>query len=121
MISLRLGAVLAEPVPAEVADALLTVQVTEGIGQPGGFRLTFATGKRSLITNVLLPSGAFDPPARVQLVMTVRGRPIVLMDGVVTRHELALSSTPGGARLTVTGEDVSRMMDIIDLSGVPYV
>ncbi|HEY6796388.1 MAG TPA: hypothetical protein VI248_17055 [Kineosporiaceae bacterium] len=121
LLSLRLGPVLAEPVPGPVVDALQEVQVTEGLGQPGGFQLTFSTGKDSMVTRELLPSGALDPPARVQVVLTVRGRSTVLMDGVITRHELAPSSVPGAGRLTVTGEDVSRMMDVIDFSGLPYV
>lgn len=121
LLSLRLGAVLAEPVPREVVDALLSVQVSEGVGQPGGFRLSFGMGKRSLLFRELLPSGALDPPARAQIVVTIRGQATVLMDGVVTRHEVTPSAEPGQARLTLTGEDVSRMMDIVDLTGVPYV
>jgi hypothetical protein len=119
LLSLRLGTVLAEPVAEPVLDALQSVQVTEGLGQPGGFRLTFSTGLRSAVTQ-LLTSGALDPPARVQLVVTIRGQPTVLMDGVVTRHDLAPSSQPGAGRLTLTGEDVSRMMDVIDFSGFPF-
>jgi hypothetical protein len=120
LLSLRLGAVLAEPVPGPVVDALQSVQVTEGLGQPGGFRLTFSTGKRSMISRELLPSGMLDPPARVQVVITIRGRSTVLMDGVITRHDLAPSSAPGAGRLTITGEDVSRMMDVVDFSGWPF-
>ncbi|MFJ3306451.1 hypothetical protein ACIPSA_25670 [Streptomyces sp. NPDC086549] len=120
LLALRLGAVRAEPVPREVADALLSVQVTEGVGRSGGFQLQFGTAKRSLLFAELLPGGALDPPARVQLVLTVRGRTTVLMDGVVTRHELAPSAEPGQAKLTLTGEDVSRMMDVVDFSGVKY-
>jgi hypothetical protein len=42
------------------------------------------------------------------------------MDGVITRHELAPSNEPGQSKLTITGEDVSRMMDLIDFSGFPW-
>ncbi|MFF3328193.1 hypothetical protein ACFYWX_01310 [Streptomyces sp. NPDC002888] len=120
LLSLRLGAVLAEPVPREVVDALLSVQVTEGVGRPGGFQLRFATAKRSPLLTELLPPGALDPPARTQIVLTVRGRSTVLMDGVVTRHELGPAADPGQSRLTLIGEDVSRMMDVVDYSGVKY-
>jgi hypothetical protein len=120
LLSLRLGAVLAEPVPREVADALLSVQVREGVGQAGGFQLRFGTSIRSPLRD-LLARGALDPPARVQIVVTIRGQATVLMDGVVTRQELAPSADPGQSRLVLTGEDVSRMMDIIDFSGVPFV
>jgi hypothetical protein len=120
LLSLRLGAVLASPVSSEVVDALLSAQVTEGIGQPNGFQLTFATGKRSVLSRELLPQGALDPPARVQLVLTVRGRAIVLIDGVVTRHAVTPGGEPGASRLVLTGEDVSRMMDVVDFTGVPF-
>jgi len=42
------------------------------------------------------------------------------MDGVVTRQELAPSSEPAQSTLTVTGEDLSALMDLVDLTGVPY-
>ncbi|MEU6721268.1 hypothetical protein ABZ897_58305 [Nonomuraea sp. NPDC046802] len=121
LLSLRLGPLLAEQVPREVVDALLSVQVSEGVGQPGGFRLSFGTGRRSLLFRELLPSGALDPPARAQIVVTIRGQATVLMDGVVTRHEVTPSAEPGQARLTLTGEDVSRMMDVVDFTGVPFM
>lgn len=62
LLSLRLGALLAEPVPREVADALLSVQVTEGVGRPGGFQLSFATGKRSVLFQELLPGVRWTRP-----------------------------------------------------------
>jgi hypothetical protein len=40
----------------------------------------------------------------------------VLMDGVVTRHAVNASNEPGQMRLTVTGEDLSRLLDTVDLS-----
>jgi hypothetical protein len=46
--------------------------------------------------------------------------PQAVMDGVVTRQELAPSSEPGQSTLTITGEDLSALMDLIDLTGVPY-
>jgi hypothetical protein len=42
------------------------------------------------------------------------------MDGVITRHEFTPSNEPGQTSLTVTGLDVSQMMDLIDLSGFPW-
>ena len=119
LLSLRLGRVLAEPVPEPVISAVESVQVTEGVGQPNGFSITLTTGIGSLVGD-LLRQGAFDPPSRVQVVITVRGDSIVLMDGVVTQHSLAPSSRPGAGRLTLTGEDVGRMMDLIDFSGLPF-
>ena len=46
------------------------------------------------------------------LLVTFGGPPKVLMDGVITQRELIPGSTPGAGTLTVTGEDVSVMMDL---------
>src|SRR5262249_24083741 len=46
--------------------------------------------------------------------------PEVLMDGVITNQEVSPGSEPGKATLTVTGEDLSHVMDLIDFTGVPY-
>lgn len=119
-LSLAMGGVLAAPVPQSVIDALTSVQITAASGQKSGFQITLATSKKSPVMRSLLPQGFFDPPTRVTITLTLRGTPTVLMDGVITRHELSPSNDPGQSRLTLTGEDVSRMMDIIDFSGFKF-
>jgi hypothetical protein len=68
----------------------------------------------------LLAGGASPPIVRVVISVTVRGVTTVLIDGVMTNHEV----TGGGAgtkpTLTVTGEDLTRVMDYIDFSGTPF-
>jgi hypothetical protein len=44
----------------------------------------------------------------------------VLMDGVITKQDVTPSSEPGKSVLTVTGLDISALMDFIDLTGIPY-
>ena len=73
-----------------------------------------------MLSKVLLPAGYFDPTIRVIIIATVRGIPHVLSDGVVTRQELTPSNTPGQSTLTVTGEDLTVLMDVIDFQ-IPYV
>jgi hypothetical protein len=109
---LMIGPVLAVPAPQPLIDALQSVQITSTAGQRSGFQLSFAVSKTSIITTALLPSGLLDPPARVVLTGLLGGFPTVLMDGVVTRHELSPSETPGGSTLTVTGEDLTVLMDL---------
>jgi hypothetical protein len=111
-LTLLMGPTLPAPVPHEVIDALTSVQVTTAAGQPSGFQLSFAVSKASLIERVLLPSGAFDPKTRVVLVAVPNGVPTVLMDGIVTRQELTPSSDPGASTLTLTGEDLTLVMDL---------
>jgi hypothetical protein len=118
-LTLLVGPGVPVPAPRDVVDSLTSAQVTVSSGQRTGFQLTFAVSKDSLLTKVLLPAGYFDPPIRVILIATVRGVPHVLSDGVITRQELAPSNTPGASTLTITGEDLTVLMDVIDLQ-VPY-
>ena len=55
---------------------------------------------------------SFAPFNRVVLIVTIGYLPRVLMDGVITHQELQPSNEPGASRLSVTGEDVSVMMDL---------
>jgi hypothetical protein len=116
-LTILMGPLLAEPVPFAVADALVSAQVTVASGQRSGFQLVFNTGKASPLVP-LISAGFFDPPTRVILVATVSGTATVLIDGVVTRHEMAPANDPGQSKLTVTGEDLARMLDLIDFSWV---
>jgi hypothetical protein len=111
-LMLLVGRIVAAPAPQELMDALQSVQVTSAAGQRSGFQVTFAVSKRSVITQALLPAGLLDPPTRMVIVAIVGGLPDVLMDGVVTRHELSPSDTPGGSTLTLTGEDLTLLMDV---------
>jgi hypothetical protein len=121
-LSLWIGPTVPLPAPQPVMDALESVQVTtaSGAGAKSGFQLTFTPSKTSPILRALLPVGYFDPPTRVIITTTIRGLPTPIMDGVITRHELAPSNDPGQSKLTITGEDVSRMMELIDFSGFPW-
>jgi len=117
-LSLMIGDIVTSPMPAEVVEALTSVQVTVGSGQRSGFQLSFAAGKMSPITTRLLPSGYFDPPRRVIIVATINGQSEVLIDGCITRHEISTSNDPGHSTVTITGEDLSVLMDMIDWTGI---
>jgi hypothetical protein len=121
-LTLMMGAVEPSPVSAPVIEALTEAQVTVSAGQRSGFQLGFTAGKKSPILREYLPSGFFDPPRRVVLVVTLNGNSQVLMDGVITRHDYSPSNEVGQSKLTITGEDLSRMLDLIDFSGlIPYI
>jgi hypothetical protein len=114
---------LAEPAPRAVMEALTDVSVTIGAGgsSPSGFDLKFATSKVSPIITQLLPSGYFDAPTRVVIVATLRGATTVLMDGVITQQEVVPSDEAGKSVLSLKGEDLTRMMDVIDFGSlIPY-
>jgi hypothetical protein len=119
-LGLLIGPIVPLPVPKALIESLESAQVTVASGQKSGFQLVFTTSKGSPILTTLLPAGYFDPPARVILTVSVNGSSTVVMDGVITRHELAPSNEPGQSKLTLTGEDLTRMMDLIDLTGFPF-
>jgi hypothetical protein len=119
-LTLLAGPLVPVPAPQAVVDALDSAQVTVSAGQRTGFQLAFGLSKESLINRVLLPSGFFDPNIRVILMATINGMPSVLIDGLITRQEVAPSSEPGQSKLTVTGEDVSLAMDLGEVKGVSY-
>ncbi|MEU3660523.1 hypothetical protein AB0E77_12320 [Streptomyces sp. NPDC032940] len=100
------------PAPPLLVDALQSVQVTSSSDAASGFQLVFAVSKRSVLTEVMLPSGLLDPRTRVVVAAVVAGVPHVLMDGVTTRQEMNPGKSPGSSTLTLTGEDLSLLMDL---------
>jgi len=111
---LLIGPVLAVPAPQPVMDALTGAQVTTTAGRADGFQLTFALSDKSLLTQVLLPVGYFDPGIRVILLVILGGLPTVLIDGIITRQDVAPANTPGASTLTITGEDLTVLMSMDD-------
>lgn len=107
------------PAPLPLVEALQSVQVNSGRDRTG-FQLKFTLSKTSLIQLALLPAGFFDPMiTRVVVIVTFLGLPQVICDGVVTRHEMSPSNEPGQSTLTLTGEDLSVLMDVIEMK-LPY-
>jgi hypothetical protein len=68
---------------------------------------------------LFLIAGAQTPLLRVIIIVTIRGRPQVLMDGVMTNQQVTQAG-PGRSTLTITGEDLTKVMDLQDFSGIPY-
>jgi hypothetical protein len=121
-LTLMIGPAVPVPAPREVLDALTGVQVMVTSGETtSGFELTFALDKNSpLHTLFFLTGGAMIPVIRVIIVVTVNGVPEVLMDGVMTQHQVSHGSQTGASTLTVKGKDLTALMGLIDFSGIPY-
>lgn len=119
-ITLQMGLTRPRPAPASVIEALSEVQVTAAASSQSGFQLTFTLGKNSDLQRNLLPSGFFDPRTRVIISVTVNGTVHVLMDGIITKQDITPSNQAGQSKLTITGLDLSVLMDFIDLSDIPY-
>lgn len=119
-LTLLVGPVVPVPVPKSVLDALTQVQVTTAAGTPSGFSLSFTLSNRSPLHTLFLIAGAQTPLLRVIIVVTINGSPNVLMDGVMTNQQVSPGSKPGESTLTITGEDLTKVMSLIDFSGIPY-
>ena len=118
-LTLMIGPAVPILAPRVVLDAVQSIDITSGADK-SGFQLTFAISKDSLLLTTLLPAGYFDPiTTRVIVMVTLGGFPHVLMDGLVTRQELGPSNEPGQSILTITGDDLSTAMDLIELA-IPY-
>ena len=120
-LTLLVGPVEAIPAPKPVMDALTSVEVTVSATGRSGFQLGFTLANNSPLQTFFLLAGAAPVPIiRVILMATFGGLPQVIMDGVVKHHEVVPDAMQGSSKLMVTGEDLSAVMDLIDLSGIPY-
>lgn len=109
------------PAPSEVVESLTSVKVETGAGETqSGFELTFDLPARSpLRTLFLLTGGGSLPLMRVVLVVQIGGSAVSIIDGVTTNVETQ-PGEGGVSKLVVKGKDLSALMDIIELTGLPY-
>ncbi len=119
-LTLLAGPVVPIPAPRPIVEALDSVEVTSSAGSRSGFQLQFKISNRSPLHTLLLVAGNQVPWLRVVVVVTLGGTPHVLADGVVTRQELGSANEAGEATLTVTGEDLTAVMDQQEWNGLPY-
>ncbi|HQR27930.1 MAG TPA: hypothetical protein PLP61_12900 [Nocardioides sp.] len=120
-LTLLVGPVVAVPVPREVLEALTAVEVTEQDEGVGGFSLSFTMSNRSVLPTLFMVAGGSPiPVVRVVLVATLNGTPHVLVDGVVTKTQVAPGSDAGHSTLQVIGEDLTTVMDKIEMTGLAY-
>ncbi len=120
-LTLLVGPMEPVPAPKPLMDALTSVEAHVSATGDSGFQLDFTLSNRSPLQSFfLLLAGSPVPTIRVVLMATFGAFPQVLIDGVVTHHEVVPDAMQGSSKLVVTGKDLSAMMDLIDFSGLPY-
>jgi hypothetical protein len=120
-LTLTIGPLVPIPVPQVVMDSLTSVEVTTGDGDPSGFKLSFTISNKSLLqTLFLLGEGKLLLFLRVIIVVTLNGTPDVIMDGVITEHQIIPGSDASHSTLTLMGKDLTALMDNQDFSGFPF-
>jgi hypothetical protein len=120
-LTLLVGPMVPLPAPKPIVDALTSVEVTTSATGRSAFQLAFTLSNRSPLQTLFLlaPTGP-GIELRVILMVTVNNMPQVLIDGVIRHQEMQPSSQAGYSTLNVTGEDLTAVMDLIQLDGLPY-
>ena len=124
-IKLMIGRPLVpKPAPYEVVDALIDLEVTQQDRDRSVFQMTFSLSKelKNSSDYWLLQEGILDTPNRIiiQVIVNVKvgvnrslQKPI-LIDGIITSHQVVPSNKPGESKFIITGEDISVMLDLED-------
>lgn len=117
-LTLLIGPSVPAPAPLLMLEALDSVEVTHSDEGRSGFQLTFRVGrnKADAVDYALLSNPLLRVFSRVILLVTFNVVPEVLMDGIITNQQLAPGQEPGTSTLTLTGEDVSVMLDMEEKS-----
>ena len=116
-VSVLIGPTVPLPAPALLTQALERVEVTHSDEGASGFQLVLKAGRGQpfhLVDYPLWRSGLLKPFNRVILLLRIGLTLRVLMDGVITDQQFAPGSAPGTGIITVTGEDLSVLMDLED-------
>jgi hypothetical protein len=113
-LQLMMGPEIPVPAPRPVSDALQSVEVIHSDNSRSGFQMTFGisrNGAGGMPGEALMQSPLFEVFSRIVLTVNFQGAPTVLMDGFITLQQYHPGEDTGTATLTLTGEDVSLMMD----------
>lgn len=120
-LTLMIGPVIPVSVGKDVLEALTDVSVITSTQGPSVFTLNFELSTNSPLHSLFLVSGSASiPMIRVIIAVTLNGQTDVLIDGVMTKHDVKPGSSPNTSSLSVTGEDLTKVLDYLDLSGIPY-
>ncbi len=120
-LTLMMGPIIPTTVPREVLDSLASVEVKIDDVGPSGFQLVFSIDKQSPLQILFLLTGGMPLLfMRCILIITVNGVANVLIDGVVTNNQLSPGDKGSNSTLTITGRDLTALMDQSNWSGFPF-
>jgi len=112
--TLLIGPTVPVPAPPFLIESLQNVEVTHNDDQHSGFQITFSIGRngpQDMLDYQHLSTPLLKPFNRVVLIVTFNAIPRVIMDGIITNQQMQPGIEPGTSTLTITGDDVSLMMD----------
>lgn len=111
-LQLLAGPTVPVPAPFAVMDALVELTVTNRDVEIDGFQLKLTLGRTGGANYPLLADGALAPPNRVIVAVLIGFGLQVLIDGIVTQHQITPGNRPGETMLVVTGDDITRRLDL---------
>lgn len=117
-LTLLIGPGAPLPAPPELLESLESVSVQQADRGRNGFQLTFSVGRGGWLGAVDYPpilTQLARPGNRVIILLTHNARPQVLMDGIVANLQLSPSPDPSQSKLTLTGHDLTVLMDLVEL------
>ena len=118
-LTILIGESEPRPIPRELVEAFQSLEVTHNDQGRSGFQLVFRDGRRDrrdLYDYRWIANPLFNVFNRVILVITIGSTAQVLMDGVITHLQLSPSTDIGQSTTTLTGEDLSVLMDLNERS-----
>jgi hypothetical protein len=101
-------------VPQKVVDAVQTIEVSQSDSGQSGFQISLQAPKDGNSTSGygFVGDSLFRVFNRVIVEATIMGRSSILIDGVITHQQLRPGTRPEGSLFTITGEDLSVLMDL---------
>lgn len=117
-LSLLIGQLMPLPAPAELMRALQSVSINQSYDGPGGFQIVFRAERGAALSldYALFNNPRLKPGSRVVLTAAIKGTPRVLMDGIIDHYQFNPASGSTGASLTVSGEDLTALMNMVEVS-----
>ena len=114
-LQLLIGRTVPLPAPQKLMTALQSVDITQS--ETAGFQMSFQIERSPYMSPdfALMTSDLLQPGSRVIICVTLGATPRVVMDGIITQHQFSYDQS-GAMMLTVTGEDISLLMDMYDVS-----
>lgn len=114
-LQLWIGRAVPQPAPQSLMTALQSIEITQS--ETAGFQMSFQIERSPYMSPdfALMTGDLLQPGSRVVICVTLSATPRVVMDGIITQHQFSYDQS-GAMMLTVTGEDISLLMDIYDLS-----
>lgn len=114
-LTLLIGKAVPTPAPPTLLEILDRVQVRHSDDGPSTLQITFRVGRsgpEDLIDFAQLFNPLLNPMNRIVVAVTFGVVPQVLFDGFITHRELQPGNEPGSSSLSITGEDITLMMNL---------